>query len=615
VSDPASAKRTVSLRLVIFAIGSVVAIGATFLIFQPSGTSNAVCTTRVPLNVNASTEKADLLRVIANEYNQIGRVFDGKCATVEVSKTTSGDAMEAIARGWDPKVDGVPVPQAWAPTTSLWRRLLEQRGKGDLVQGEEQSITRSVLVVAMPKPMADVLRANNGATLGWSDLLKLSTAPHGWASIPGAKPEWGAFKLARDNPHRSTSGLVATAATYYAATKTVTGKDPTPADLENPDVTSFVHGVESSVFRYGDDSTEFMGVLYDEDQRNAQAPPHFSAIVVQEQLAYLYNKGTPRGDPTQIGKGNKPNTPLVAIHPQDGTMKLDHPFLVLANASGDQRAAAADFRRFLREPEQQDRFTNFGFRNLNGAANDDLARTVQVDRNAPSTAIDPPSADLLVQMVKGWDGARRKARVLLVLDVSGSMNDPADRSAVGSALAEKSRLDLVKPAAVEGIKLLAADDEIGLWTFSTGEPLPYKEQVPIGRVADVRQRIIDVINGIVRGDGNTALFRTTHAAQKKMLATFDHKRINAVVLLSDGANLEPGHPSAESQSLDLLLSRLDAEQVENSVRVFTIPYGNADEGSHVETLAKIARASKAATYDASNPKDIGKVFVEVFRNL
>lgn len=617
MSDPASTRRVNSLRVVVFAIVSVAAIFATFLIFRTSATSNIACTTRVPLNVNASTEKAALLRELAKDYNQMGRVFGGgKCATVDVSKTTSGDATQALTRGWDPAVDGAPVPQVWLPTSSLWRGLLEERGKSGLIQSGSPSITTSVLVVAMPKPMADVLSGNGARALGWSDILKLATDSRGWASIPGAKPEWGAFKLARDNPHRSTSGLAATVATYYAATKTVTGKDPTEADLSDPKVTSFVHGVESSVFRYGDDATEFMGALHDEGQQDPQAPPIFSAIVVQEQLAFLYNKGAPRGDPAKIGAGETPKVPLTFIHPQDGTLKLDHPFLVLANATHEQQAAAADFRSFLLEPGQQQRFTSSGFRDLNGEASAELADTGQFDRGERLAAINPPSPRLLEQMVKGWDGARRKARMLLVLDVSGSMNELADREAVGGPLAGKTRLEVMKQAAAEGITLLSDEDEVGLWTFSTGEPLPYNELVPIGRVADVRQRIIDVINGIPKGRGDTALYRTTRAAQLKMLDTFDPKRINAVVLLSDGANQDPGYPGPDGQDLNLLLSRLDADRVENSVRVFTIPYGNADGGKHAVTLAEIARASQAQTYDdARNPANIGKVFVEVFRNL
>ena len=84
-------------------------------------------------------------------------------------------------------------------------------------------------------------------------------------------------------------------------------------------------------------------------------------------------------------------------------------------------------------------------------------------------------------------------------------------------------------------------------------------------------------------------------------------RINAVVVLTDGQNEYP-----QDNNLDSLLSALDANKLENSVRVFTIAYG--DEAD-LDTLKKISSASRAAAYDARNPATINKVLTNVISNF
>ena len=93
------------------------------------------------------------------------------------------------------------------------------------------------------------------------------------------------------------------------------------------------------------------------------------------------------------------------------------------------------------------------------------------------------------------------------------------------------------------------------------------------------------------------------------------KRINAVVLQTNGENqddktgIDPEHPD-----LDQLLSSLRSgtEGQSASVRVFPIAYGS---GADKETLRQIAEATQASAYDASNPKSIEQVFINVVSNF
>ena len=64
-----------------------------------------------------------------------------------------------------------------------------------------------------------------------------------------------------------------------------------------------------------------------------------------------------------------------------------------------------------------------------------------------------------MRILDAWAEQRKEARVLLVLDISGSMGDPATDDA--------TKLDLAKEAAVSALDQFKDADEVGLWVFTT----------------------------------------------------------------------------------------------------------------------------------------------------
>ncbi len=570
--------------------GALVIVLLAVTVTAPSNVDRADC---VRLVTSSSTEKGDLIRELAERYNAAGRTFDGgRCAKVEAYKKTSGATLDLIAAGWNDIDEKQPEPQVWMPSSSLWLDLLRQRGKGDLIEtGSKTSLATSPMVIAMPKPMAEAM-GWPGKNLGWRDVLEVNQSG-GWASKGADKAQWGNFTLGKDNPRRSTSGLAATIATYFAATGGDYGK------IDTTDTVRFVRGVEASVAYYSDDSVAFLRTLYDEDQK--KPTPYISAMAMQEQMVYLYNHGAPTGDPKQLQ--DRPadlRRPLVAVHPAEGTMLIDHPFLTTAKATPDQRAAAKDFAAFLLESAQQDRFRELGFRDPKGGGNDKLAKDVYADKADPPL-IGVPTGDQIQKMLDGWEYTQRRGRILLVLDLSGSMNEPFDKNRKDKPYSER-RIDLLKPAIVEQLKLLHPEDEVGLWTFSSDGP---EEKMPIGKVKDVREPMIDLV-GKLTPKGDTALYKSVVDANAKMRDGFDPTLINAIVLLTDGENTQAGTTKEQ------VLQSVDAERLDNSVRIFTMAYGAQADG---KVLDEIAQKSKARSYQAVDPQGIDKMFVNVFSNF
>ncbi|MDQ1658134.1 MAG: Ca-activated chloride channel, partial [Cryptosporangiaceae bacterium] len=413
--EQAPRKRNPLPLIVAVAVG-VAAIAGTYLVLRPSSGSDgkggqgaaASRTGCVPLVVSASSEKAALLTELAGRYASSGRTFGGKkCADVKVYSKASGDSTTALGRGWDQARDGSPAPDVWTPASSSWARLLQEtlaaKDRPALVGGGTQpSIAQTPLVIAMPKPMAQAL-GWPGKPLGWGDVLGLTTNPKGWAAA--GHPEWGTFKLGKTNPNFSTSGLNATIGTYYAATGR--SSDLSAADVANPKVTAYVKSVESGVVHYGDTTLTFLSNLASA-AKDGRGGSYISAVAVEEKSVYDYNTGNPTGDPKLVGKGRKPQVPLVAIYPKEGTLLSDNPYAVLGTASAEQRAAAADFLAFVQAPGQQKRFTEAAFRDSAGKPGNALSEANGLLPAQKLNILDPPASAVLAKALTSWDIQRKR---------------------------------------------------------------------------------------------------------------------------------------------------------------------------------------------------------------
>ncbi|MBP2474346.1 Ca-activated chloride channel family protein [Crossiella equi] len=579
--------------------------------FEPGPPPPAPCTGDVvDVSVVVSPEKLDLMGALAREYGQAKRSVRGRCAAAHVVKSSElagGGAVEAMACGWDPAYLGRPRPDAWSPAAVTWLKVAQQRhlkcpdkptGVSPTADRDAVSLAKTPLVVGMPEPMAKALGWPE-KSIGWRTLLELSLDPAGWARY--GHPEWGAFRLGKTNPGLSTSGLHATIATFFAGTGH--SDDLSESDLGDQAAAGYVRGVEQSVVHYGDTTLTFLQNLYEAGARpGASGLDYISAVTVEEKSVLDFNRGQPEG--RTEGSPAPPKVPLAAVYPHEGTLMSDNPYLVLEWPDADplRKAVAKDFQGFL--TERAHRFTEAGFRGPDGKPGQALreAKGVLADRDVK--LMNSPSGPVIARMPELWQQLRKRANVLMVLDTSGSMNDP-------TVPGGPTRLDTAKQAAVgAALDGLAPDDRLGLWTFSSplgSERTPWRALVEQGPVAQVLPRYREEIGKLKQGNGGTALYATIRQVQRELRASLDPSRINAVVLLSDGANQYP-----EDENLDSLVEDLKANSPEKSVRVFPIAYG---EDGHLRVLERIAQASRAKAYDSSDPTSLDKVLTQVLSNF
>jgi Ca-activated chloride channel family protein len=561
----------------------------------------------ITVDMAVSSEKIALLTELANTFNDSDEAdLAGDCIFVRPGRKASGAAADQIVDGWpDPENNG-PQPVIWSPAASGWAGIVNERA-GAVLAPPGTPFMLTPLVIAMPQPMAEAL-GWPATPIGFADIVALSKNPEGWASV--GHPEWGPFRLGKTNPNYSTSGLNFTIAQYYAATGKTSGL--TVEDLNRADAQQFSRDVESSVVHYGDITMTFLNNWFATDARGTSLT-YASAVAVEEKSVIDYNLGNPDGELATGEVPRTPRVPLVAIYPSEGTLFSDNPFIILDTdwVTPEQQAAAKVFEAYVQRPENQEKVLQFGFRpnNPDVAVGEPVSAANGVDPTQPRAELEVPDADVLVRVLDSWAEQRKEARVLLVLDISGSMGEPVTDA--------ETRLDLAQQAAVSALDQFKDADEVGLWVFSTdqlGSPDPnYRELVPVAPIGDQRDVMAEQILAQFPTNG-TPLYDVTGKSYQTMLDGYDPTKINAVVFLTDGINDDGVFEDDEDQFSELISTLRAGSEGATSrpVRVFTISYSDAADTA---TLTAIAQATSAAHYDASNPATIQQVFTNVISNF
>ena len=304
-----------------------------------------------------------------------------------------------------------------------------------------------------------------------------------------------------------------------------------------------------------------------------------------------------------------PHEKLVAIYPKEGTLFSDNPYIVLDAkwVSADQKKAAAKFGEFVQQPANQRLALQYGFRpgNASVALGAPIDAKHGLDPAQPQgTTLGQPSPEVLKALIDRWNTVRKGARVLVVIDESGSMIQPATK--------RETKLDLAKQGASNSLDQFRADDKVGLWAFSTGLGIPahpdYVELSGIVPLGDDPGQLRDRIAGLEPKNG-TPLYDVTRQAYDAVDAEYDPSRINAVVLLSDGQDEDSKSSLADLRDY---LQEKSESVTSPSVRIFTIAYG---KDADVNAMQQIAKATNGAYYDATDPSTIVDVLNAVISNF
>ncbi|GAB2867983.1 protein kinase domain-containing protein [Lentzea nigeriaca] len=576
------------------------------------------------LNVGVSADKSELFKEMAADYGT--RSADGHCTRLLITELNSGSAANTLARGWT-ESDG-PRPDVWSPASSEWLDIARDRAAGNtnaigaLPTETRGPVVTTPVVIAMPKPMAEVLGWPSTKEVSWRTLADLATDAQGWGRY---QKDWGPFRLGKTNPNYSTSGLNATIGAFHAFRANTDASGPLKdSDVDDPAARKFVQDIEQSIVHYGETSLHFMRNLRTAERRG-QVLSYISALTIDESSMLAYNAGYPSGAlSTEDPKEAEPATKLVAMYPKEGTIFHDHPYIELTwpDMTKAKREVSADFLRYLRSPQAQKRFGELGFRDPSHASGELADDGNGVSPGFGVKELPKPSARTLDKVLTAWSAVRKPANVLFVVDTSGSMKFGVTATEVQKQSCElevrqrdpatqfcPSKIELIQKYRGEIVSGFTDSDRLGLWNFSTagsagtgpgcrGDHCELSAISPLNEVK--RQEIADKIRALP-AEGGTGLFDTVDQAVAVMRQQIDRKAINAVVLLTDGRN-----DKSTGLNLDQLLDRIKVTAGAEPVRVFTIAYGFAsdEDARGRDELKKIAEATAAGAYEAKDPGTI-----------
>ena len=473
---------------------------------------------------------------------------------VEGQSVASGEAQSKIAKG-------TLEPNAWSPASSLWGRLLNFEADRPLAADDNPSLVRTPLVIAMWEPFARALGWPK-KKIGYDQLTRLAVSRRGFADF--GRPEFGRFKLVHTNPDFSTSGLSAVVSEYYAATGKKEGL--TEADVTGSRARARVRELERSIVHYGDTT------LFIAEQLRESGPGYASAVAMEEVTLLDFNRN----------RGSQPK--LVALYPPEGTFYSDNPFIVpdAEYNSPQEKAGARELQKYLSEEIDAEAAGRYGFRpaDLKAKPAGLVTPANGADPKQPERVLGLPEPRVLDSVRRTWREDRKPANVLLVLDVSGSMND-------------SDRLERAKQGLDTFLSEVSPNDRIGLTIFSDR----IQALIPVGGPRDQLKPTIDRLIA----DGGTAFYDATLSGFEDVRKLDDRERLNAVVLLTDGEDTDS---ELDPESLIDQISRQG--ESEYQVRIFTIAYSAQAEGAE-EALADIAKASGGQAY-TGDTDDIETVY-------
>jgi Ca-activated chloride channel homolog len=595
--------------LLVLALG----IGA-FVVFVNQPAQSLACREgSLPLQVVVSPDQAEVITQAAAEYERRRPAVDDRCVDVQVRGADSAEVAGALSTGWDETTQG-PRPDVWVPAASTWalQVALRQQASGQevLIPLEYPAkVATTPMVMAMPEPMAKAIgwpRTN----IGWRELIGVVAEQKGWKAL--GQPQWGAFKLGKTDPNLSTPGLEALIAAVFAATGQTSELSVETLVKQEDQLRRVILGLERAPGQDADTPATFLANLQQADQAG-QTLDFVSAVPLDEKSVWDYNRGNASGL-EDGGERAKPEVPLVAVYPKEGTLVADHPWVVLRAPWVDEakQRAAAGFLGYLQSEPIQTRFQEAGFRTSEGRAGPQLSQANGLLPDQPARVLAPPAPKVVAAALQSWNAARKRSNVLAVFDVSGSMKEEVPGTG------GKTKMDLVKSATAQALALFAPETNLGTWVFSSNlaGPRDWAESVPIGptnaRLPNGklrRQVLAESLAALQATDGDTGLYDTSLAAFRAVQRNYAPQRINIVVLLTDGINDDPtgGINRAE------LLRRLKAEQrKDRPVQIITVAYGaNADAAS----LKLISQATGGLAYVSRDPRDILRVFTDAITKL
>lgn len=536
--------RATSPVIVLTALLVVALLGWFTYDFLADRLRSSSCDSTTVLNVTAASEIAPVVGKTALELSK-----QDSCYEVRVTARDSEQTAESLVVS-----DGSEPPDVWIPQSTIWLQRAQARGAWSVpVTGT--SIASSPVVLALTKDAA--------TQLGWP--AKQPT----WSEVLGSS----SLKIGMPDPGREPVGV---SVLYGVSQLNKTAPDPGAA-------------VATELRRLSANAVSSVNDLFvNLPGGNTDTPLD----------------GFPASENDVLRNNAKQDTPLVAVYADPPVPALDYPYVLLPDARGKKREAAEKFLTTLMTQSAADALSDAGFRTPDGEM---LRRrgTSDLTSGAKVTPAEIPAANAIDDLLNVWAGVNLSGRVQVLLDVSGSMNEPVQGTGT-------NRMGVTVQAAELGIGLMKPSTKLGVWLFSTNldGDKDYKELLPVLPLSEqAKNGGLEKLRTVqALPNGATGLYDSVLAAYQSARQNFEPGRINVVILLTDGRNDDKNSISREA----LLTELAKLQDPKRPILIVGIGIGpDIDVGE----LQAIAGATGGQAFTTPDPTKIGDIFYAALSKL
>ncbi|MEU8358941.1 substrate-binding and VWA domain-containing protein [Nonomuraea sp. NPDC048882] len=556
---PPEQRRRKALQRGILAGLSAVAIVAAGLVVI-FGSGGVLCTTREPVlvDVAAAVDVAPAVMEAASRFNGTKTAVGGRCVLVQVTeqppatvlRTLIGDRAGVLSER----------PDGWIADSSAWIRLARQQGASALPAGESVVAT-SPLVFATRSSLAQ--RFSVGRTeMNWR--MVFPSTVRGRLTPNADEPD----VVRVPDPSLAGAGIAT-----VAAARDVVGKGP-EADKA---LTAFVRWAQAG------SAPDYRSMLAAVDDRTFWQRP---VVIVPEQSVWQHNL-RPSADP------------VVALHPREGTINLDYPYVVTATDPSVAEASSV-FAGWLKGAQAQEIVRRAGFRSGDGAQGP-ISPGPQIPTEAPRTraSVSPQDID---DALLAWSRLAPPTNILVLADTSKHMAEPLNGT---------TRVSVALAAAKIGLQLFPASTHMGLWEFAdkVGRIKGYQERVALGPISEpdsgqvIRKSRLDELTSTIAAHPKLAssLYDAIHSGFREVSEEYREEMNNALLVITAGRD------DGKGVNLRQLLDQLRREwNPDKPVQIIVIAFGKDVDRA---ALSQITAATNGSLHEAQEPGEIIDVFL------
>jgi von Willebrand factor type A domain len=288
----------------------------------------------------------------------------------------------------------------------------------------------------------------------------------------------------------------------------------------------------------------------------------------------------------------------VLLTGSDYTAMLRYTWLPTAAAANDP-ALAGPLERLLAAltgAEADDAFAEAGLRRPDGGP--PPGPTAELMPEISAAPFEVLGGHAVDHVFATWYEADRQSSMLVVVDVSGSMDLPA----------EAPLIDTVSDAVLGFSRAMPDGSQLALWEFASLLDPPRDHRVLLPRVvmdAAERRRAEAVINGLDAGASGTGLYDTILAAYQAAKQEYREGVANHVIVFTDGKNED----DLETISVEQLTQQLVAAQdEERPVALTVVLFGPEPD---VELLQGALEPVDADVEALERPEEVRPLFIHL----